>query len=86
MASPTWQQRFAILNQVFLKALRPVPSRPELAWAWSELAQTHGRVSVRQARGRDRVEPAALPEAVPGRTRRDAKDAGAIFRFERACD
>ena len=26
MASPTWQQRFAILDQVFLKALRPVPS------------------------------------------------------------
>jgi hypothetical protein len=33
-AAPTWLQHFNILDQTFLKALRPVTVQPELGWAW----------------------------------------------------
>jgi hypothetical protein len=47
-AARTWLQCFNILDQTFLKALRPATVQPELGWAWRRLAQTHGCGAVHQ--------------------------------------
>jgi AraC-like DNA-binding protein len=84
MASPTWLQRFAILDQAFRKALRPVPSRPELAWAWSRLAQTHGRVPVRQLADEIGWSRQHFRERFHAELGVTPKTLARIFRFERA--
>ncbi len=86
MAALTWQRRFAILDEEFLRALIPVAMPREIAWSWSRLlAQADGCVSI-QSLARDlgwsrrhfserfRTELGVTP-----------KTAARIFRFERAC-
>jgi AraC-like DNA-binding protein len=84
-AAVTWQQRFTILDQEFLRALVPVEASREVGWAWRRLAQAHGLISI-QGLARDlgwsrrhfserfRAELGVTP-----------KTAARIFRFERAC-
>jgi AraC-like DNA-binding protein len=84
-AAVTWQQRFAILDEEFMRALIPIATPPEVAWAWAELAQAHGRLSIeglardlgwsrRHFSERFRAELGVTP-----------KTAARIFRFKRAC-
>jgi AraC-like DNA-binding protein len=84
-AADTWQQRFAILDEEFVRALIPIATPRELAWAWGRLAQAHGCISIqglardlgwsrRHLSERFRVELGVTP-----------KTAARIFRFERAC-
>jgi AraC-like DNA-binding protein len=84
-AAVTWQQRFAILDEEFLRALTPIAMPREIAWAWGTLAQAHGCVSIpalarhigwsrRHFSERFRTEIGLTP-----------KTAARIFRFERAC-
>jgi AraC-like DNA-binding protein len=83
-AARTWLQRFNILDQTFLKALRPVTVQPELVWAWRRLAQTHGCVAVHQlAReiGWSRQHFGERFQRVLGVP---PKTAARVFRFERA--
>ena len=81
----TWPARFAVLDDVFIRALIPIDRSGPLGWAWRQLAASHGRRSVEGlARGigwtrrhfseRFRTEFGVAP-----------KTAGRIFRFERAC-
>ncbi|GAB3820087.1 AraC family transcriptional regulator [Kribbella italica] len=47
--TPSWAQRFAMVEQLLLEAWRnePVPQpRAEICWAWQRLAQTSGGVGV----------------------------------------
>ncbi|HEY2979735.1 MAG TPA: AraC family transcriptional regulator [Anaerolineales bacterium] len=86
MAAGTWEQRFKILDAVFVRALRPTAApRRELAWAWGRLVQAHGCMPIqrlahelgwsrRHFSERFRTELGVTP-----------KTAARIFRFERAC-
>jgi AraC-like DNA-binding protein len=84
-AAGTWQQRFAILDEQFTRALIPVAAPREISWAWGRLAQAHGSISIqglacdlgwsrRHFSERFRAELGITP-----------KTAARIFRFERAC-
>ena len=81
----SWQQRFAILDDEFVRALMPVQAPRRLAWVWGRLAQTDGRLPVeslarelgwsrRHFSERFRCELGITP-----------KTAARIFRFEHAC-
>jgi len=84
-SAATWRNRFAILDDVFSKALRPFATPNELLWAWSRLAQARGSISIR-----------TLPTTSAGSRRHFSeqfrceigvtpKTAARIFRFEHAC-
>lgn len=46
-ASPTWDGRFALLDQVLTRQLRDGRAvSPEIVWAWQRLRDTHGRARV----------------------------------------
>ena len=83
--APTWQARFDVLDDVFVRTLVPIERSPAVLWAWRQLAAGHGRRSVeglardigwsrRHFSERFRAELGLAP-----------KTAARIFRFERAC-
>jgi AraC-like DNA-binding protein len=46
-AADTWSQRFAILDQILLRAISDVAEPPrEVMWAWDRLARTAGAVAI----------------------------------------
>jgi AraC-like DNA-binding protein len=46
-AAPTWDARFDLLDAFLLNRLAAAPPpRPDLAWAWRRLGQTHGTIGV----------------------------------------
>lgn len=49
-----WPQRFAIVRRFLARRLegRSAPLRPELRWAWEQLAQQQGRLPIRALRER----------------------------------
>lgn len=84
-AAGTWQQRFRILDQEFLRTLFPAAAPSKLVWAWDRLTQSRGCLSIhslardlgwsrRHFSERFRAELGVTP-----------KTAARIFRFERAC-
>lgn len=45
--TPTWEGRFALLDQALLRRLDVArPASPDVAWAWSRLIETGGRLRV----------------------------------------
>lgn len=84
MASPTWRQRFAILDQVFLRALKPSTPPGELKWAWKRLAQTHGSIPIHQLAGETGWSRQHLRERFRAELGVTPKNAARIFRFEHA--
>jgi AraC-like DNA-binding protein len=84
-AAGTWQQRFAILDEEFTRALVPVSTPLELAWAWRRLAQGHGSIKIEGLAhnlGWSRRHFSERFRAAFGIT---PKTAARIFRFEHAC-
>ena len=80
-----WQARFAILDEVLTRRLTPAKGSPRVAYAWRQLAASHGRSSVEslaQDTGWSRQHMADRFRAELGIT---PKTAARIFRFERAC-
>jgi len=84
-AAGTWRQRFAILDRAFAATLKPAGLRPEISWAWSRLAQTHGAIPIQQLAD----ETGYSRRHFCGRFRDAAgvtpKLAARVLRFERAC-
>lgn len=81
----TWEERFSILDDTFMRRLRPVHEAREMAWAWGRLALAHGLVPVQQVArelGYSRRHFGELFHAGYGVA---PKTAARIFRFERAC-
>ena len=81
----TWERRFAVLDEAFVRALVPIERRAAVTWAWQQLAARHGCVSIgqladdvgwsrRHLTQQFRVEFGIAP-----------KTAARIFRFEHAC-
>ena len=85
MNARSWQQRFSLLDQVFLRAMKPIGPPRALAWAWRRLAETHGRIQVRQLARELDVSRRHLGELFRAEFGVATKTAARIFRFERAC-
>jgi len=84
-AAATWELRFAVLDNAFVRALVPIQRHAAVAWAWQQLAARHGRMSIGGlARGigwtRQHLTHRFRAELGVG-----PKTAARIFRFERAC-
>lgn len=82
---PSWGARFAILDEFLLPRITGAPPlRPDVAWAWSRLADTSGQVPigtlVRELGCSPRHLAARFGEAI-GMT---PKAYGRLLRFERA--
>jgi AraC-like DNA-binding protein len=84
-SAATWRARFAVLDDVFVRALMAIEPPPAVLWAWRELAASHGRTPIeglarvigwsrQHFTGRFRTEIGVTP-----------KTAARIVRFERAC-
>jgi AraC-like DNA-binding protein len=85
MDAATWQQRFSLLDQAFLRTLKPVGPSSEFAWAWSRLAQTHGCLPVHQLARELGFSRRHFGEVFRDEFGVAPKTAARIFRFERAC-
>jgi AraC-like DNA-binding protein len=47
VAAPTWEDRFAVLDDVLGRALRDAPApQAEVAWAWRRVVETGGAVEI----------------------------------------
>jgi len=80
----TWQERFGIVDQLFLKILNPVHTPPQLTWAWSQLSGSAGGIPIHQLAfdvgwSRQHFGKRFLHEFGIS-----PKTAGRIFRFENA--
>jgi AraC-like DNA-binding protein len=85
MNARSWQERFSLLDQAFLRAMKPIGPPRALAWAWRRLTETHGRIRVRQLARELGVSRRHLGELFRAEFGVAPKTAARIFRFERAC-
>jgi AraC-like DNA-binding protein len=79
-----WPERFAILDQIFLNALKPVHTPPELTWAWNELLASRGCVTVHQIAAGIGWSRQHLIKRFRHEFGMPPKTASRIVRFERA--
>src|SRR5262249_17788789 len=80
----TWPQRFAILDQVFLKMLKPIQTAPELSWAWEQLANSRGCIPVHLLAGKIGWSRQHFRKRFLHEFGTTPKIAGRIFRFRSA--
>jgi AraC-like DNA-binding protein len=82
-----WEQRFDILEQLFLEAWcdEPAPEpRAELSWAWRRLCETAGGVGVQELAGEVGWSRRHLSEQFRAEFGLAPKVAARVLRFERA--
>jgi AraC-like DNA-binding protein len=79
-----WQERFAILDQVFVDILKPIQTPLELAWAWKEIALTRGCIPIHQLAAAIGWSRQYLGERFRHEFGTSPKTAARIFRFENA--
>jgi AraC-like DNA-binding protein len=84
-SAATWRNRFAILDDVFSKALRPFATPNELLWAWSRLAQARGSISIQNLADDVGWSRRHFSEQFRCEIGVTPKTAARIFRFEHAC-
>ena len=85
MLSTTWEHCFAILDEIFLRALRPVSPPPAVASAWQMLARAHGCLSIRELAREVGWSRRHLTERFNAELGVTPKTAARILRFENAC-
>jgi AraC-like DNA-binding protein len=85
MPSTTWEQCFAILDEVFLRGLRPVSPPTAIASSWGMLARAHGCLSIRELAREVGWSRRHLTERFNAELGVTPKTAARILRFERAC-
>jgi AraC-like DNA-binding protein len=82
--APSWDHRFALLDNTLARRLAGSRPSPEIAWAWRELRRTHGRVAV----GRLADELGWTRKRIVARFRDEVglppKSVARLLRFERA--
>ena len=81
----TWPQRFAAMDWVLLRRLRPLTMSDAMAWAWRSLATGHGRVPVHKLARDVGFSRRHLGERFMSEFGIAPKAAARVFRFERAC-
>jgi AraC-like DNA-binding protein len=85
LAATTWQQRFSILDRAFLSRLNPIDLRPEIAWAWQRLDETHGAIPIQSLAREIGWSRRHFSERFRDLIGATPKSAARVFRFERAC-
>jgi AraC-like DNA-binding protein len=86
-ATPSWEERFDILQQLFLAAWRDEPApqpRAELSWAWRRLRETAGGVGVQELASEVGWSRRHLSERFRSEYGLSPKVAARVLRFERA--
>lgn len=81
----TWPLRFAAVDAVLLRRLRPLAAPDTMAWAWRALMLNHGRVPVHQLARDIGFSRRHFGERFLAEFGLAPKAAARIFRFERAC-
>src|SRR4051794_10658383 len=81
----TWPNRFAILDEVFSRALRPFAAPSELLSAWSRLALARGSISIQDLADDIGWSRRHLSEQFRREIGVTPKTAARIFRFEHSC-
>jgi AraC-like DNA-binding protein len=83
-AASRWQERFAILDHVFLETVKSVHTPAELSWAWSTLAETCGRITVDELAAATGWSRQHFGKRFHHEFGTSPKTAARIFRFENA--
>jgi AraC-like DNA-binding protein len=81
----SWHQRFSLLDEAFLRAMKPVEGSRALEWAWRRLVETDGTLQVHQLARELAVSRRHLSQQFRSEFGVGPKTAARIFRFERAC-
>jgi AraC-like DNA-binding protein len=81
----TWPGRFAILDEVFQRALTRVDRPPAIEWAWRQLEHSGGRRSIDGLAREIGWSRRYLSDCFRDEIGIGPKTAARIFRFERAC-
>jgi len=81
----TWPERFAAVDRVLLRRLRPVTIPDAMTWAWRSLAITHGRMPVHALARNIGFSRRHFGERFIAEFGIAPKAAARVFRFERAC-
>jgi AraC-like DNA-binding protein len=85
IAADTWLERFAAVDRVLLRRLRPVTMSDAMAWAWRSLVASHGRMRVRELAHDIGLSRRHFGECFASEFGIAPKAAARVFRFERAC-
>jgi AraC-like DNA-binding protein len=80
-----WPQRFAAVDRVLLRRLRPVTMPDAMAWAWRRLAISHGRMAVHELARDIGFSRRHFGERFIAEFGIAPKAAARVFRFEHAC-
>jgi AraC-like DNA-binding protein len=81
----TWLDRFATVDRLLQRRLQPVTTPYPMAWAWRELAITHGRMPVHELARCIGFSRRHFGERFTSEFGIAPKAAARVFRFERAC-
>jgi AraC-like DNA-binding protein len=81
----TWPDRFAAVDRVLLRRLRPVVMPNAMMWAWRSLASSHGRIQVHELARDIGISRRHFGERFASEFGIAPKAAARVFRFERAC-
>ncbi len=81
----TWPERFAAVDRVLLRRLRPVTMPDAMAWTWRSLAISHGRMPVHELAREIGFSRRHFGERFISEFGVTPKAAARVFRFERAC-
>jgi len=81
----TWQERFAAVDRMLLRRLRPVTMPDDMAWAWRSLTLSHGRLPVNELARDIGFSRRHFGERFNSEFGIAPKAAARVFRFERAC-
>ena len=84
-SASTWPRRFAAVDAVLLRRLRPLATPEAMAWAWRGLMRSHGRLPVHQLARDAGFSRRYFGERFLAEFGLAPKAAARIFRFERAC-
>lgn len=81
----TWDERFRILDEVFMARLTPSQAVPEITCAWRELARTNGGLRIGELARAAGWSRRHFVERFRDSLGITPKLAARVFRFERAC-
>ena len=81
----SWRERFAAVDHVLLRRLRPAMPSDALAWAWRSLLISHGSKRVHELAHDVGCSRRHFAECFTREFGLAPKAAARIFRFERAC-
>ena len=85
LAADTWRARFAAVDGILLRKLRPATMTDHMAWAWQRLTISHGRIAVHELARDSGFSRRHFTERFSREFGIAPKVAARLFRFEHAC-